>query len=271
MIPEAAVKSLARRQGVDAMVVDRDHALGVVLWALSHNIGDAGWVFKGGTCLRKCYFGDYRFSEDLDFTVTSRLDEATVTSIIAACDSRAAAQGVRLALEEIRVHTMNDEYGRESIEIKVPYHGALRMPGAQNIQLHLSADEDLAFDSLARPLIHPYDDAPGLECDIPAYALEEILAEKLRAVAGQRRHAIARDVYDIANIVRRGAHTAAALSAVPAKAARKGLDLSGAASRFRDRQAEFEANWNRSLAYLMVDELSFADAFAATADLLERV
>jgi predicted nucleotidyltransferase component of viral defense system len=25
-------------------------------------------VFKGGTCLRKCYFHDYRFSEDLDFT-----------------------------------------------------------------------------------------------------------------------------------------------------------------------------------------------------------
>ena len=24
----------------------------------------------GGTCLRKCYFPDYRFSEDLDFTAT---------------------------------------------------------------------------------------------------------------------------------------------------------------------------------------------------------
>ena len=63
MIPEAAVKSLARKQGVDAMVVDRDHALGVVLWALSPRLVEAGWVFKGGTCLRKCHFGDYRFSE----------------------------------------------------------------------------------------------------------------------------------------------------------------------------------------------------------------
>lgn len=26
------------------------------------------WVFKGGTCLKKCYFETYRFSEDLDFT-----------------------------------------------------------------------------------------------------------------------------------------------------------------------------------------------------------
>ena len=27
------------------------------------------WVFKGGTCLKKCFFETYRFSEDLDFTL----------------------------------------------------------------------------------------------------------------------------------------------------------------------------------------------------------
>ncbi|MCY4139224.1 MAG: nucleotidyl transferase AbiEii/AbiGii toxin family protein [Rhodobacteraceae bacterium] len=26
------------------------------------------WIFKGGTCLKKCFFETYRFSEDLDFT-----------------------------------------------------------------------------------------------------------------------------------------------------------------------------------------------------------
>jgi predicted nucleotidyltransferase component of viral defense system len=30
------------------------------------------WVFKGGTCLKKCYIETYRFSEDLDFTVLPR-------------------------------------------------------------------------------------------------------------------------------------------------------------------------------------------------------
>ena len=32
---------------------------------------DAG--FKGWTALKRCYFGDYRFSEDLDFTLTELL------------------------------------------------------------------------------------------------------------------------------------------------------------------------------------------------------
>jgi predicted nucleotidyltransferase component of viral defense system len=27
-------------------------------------------AFKGGTALRRCWFEDYRFSEDLDFTLT---------------------------------------------------------------------------------------------------------------------------------------------------------------------------------------------------------
>ncbi|MEI6628804.1 MAG: nucleotidyl transferase AbiEii/AbiGii toxin family protein [Alphaproteobacteria bacterium] len=27
------------------------------------------YIFKGGTCLKKYYFGDYRFSQDPDFSV----------------------------------------------------------------------------------------------------------------------------------------------------------------------------------------------------------
>ena len=269
MIAEATIKALARRQGVDPAVIDRDHALGVVLWALNPHSRAQGWVFKGGTCLRKCHFGDYRFSEDLDFTVTGRLDVNTAQTTIAACATAAISQGVRVELDDMRVEVMDDEYGRESIEVKVPYRGALRMGSAQNVQFHLSSDEDLAFELVELPLIHPYDDAGALECAICAYAIEEVLAEKLRAAAGQRRHEVARDIYDIANVVRRGADTALALSALPTKAAYKDLDLEGAERRFLGRRAEFEANWERSLAYLVVDDLSFSEAFSVTADLLK--
>lgn len=30
------------------------------------------WIFKGGTCLKKCFFDNYRFSEDLDFTILAQ-------------------------------------------------------------------------------------------------------------------------------------------------------------------------------------------------------
>src|ERR1700747_3263345 len=51
-------------------VVEKDYVLGWVLAAIAqHPETSEHWVFKGGTCLKKCYFETYRFSEDLDFTL----------------------------------------------------------------------------------------------------------------------------------------------------------------------------------------------------------
>src|SRR5207302_9912709 len=59
-------------------VVEKDYVLGWILAGINANEELAeGWVFKGGTCLKKCYFETYRFSEDLDFTLRNEehLDE----------------------------------------------------------------------------------------------------------------------------------------------------------------------------------------------------
>ncbi|WP_018289598.1 nucleotidyl transferase AbiEii/AbiGii toxin family protein [Verrucomicrobium sp. 3C] len=58
-----------KRLGLPWDVLERDYLLS---WMLA-GIGTVEWlretlVFKGGTALKKCYFGDYRFSEDLDFS-----------------------------------------------------------------------------------------------------------------------------------------------------------------------------------------------------------
>ena len=45
-------------------------------------------VFKGGTALKKCYFGDYRFSEDLDFSGLEDVPtgDDLAEAIVRACD-----------------------------------------------------------------------------------------------------------------------------------------------------------------------------------------
>ncbi len=51
-------------------VVEKDYVLGWLLAGINaHPALATSWVFKGGTCLKKCYFETYRFSEDLDFTL----------------------------------------------------------------------------------------------------------------------------------------------------------------------------------------------------------
>lgn len=76
MIREAEVRRTAAAKKIDPMVIDLDYSLGWILLGMKNISPDLlGLIFKGGTCLRKCYFQDYRFSEDLDFTATTAISE----------------------------------------------------------------------------------------------------------------------------------------------------------------------------------------------------
>ncbi|MBW6474015.1 MAG: nucleotidyl transferase AbiEii/AbiGii toxin family protein [Anaerolineaceae bacterium] len=55
----------------------------VFTWNLKTGDLDKNLVFKGGTCLRKCYFPDYRFSENLDFTAIRHLSPSEMKGWIA--------------------------------------------------------------------------------------------------------------------------------------------------------------------------------------------
>jgi len=78
VIEKQEISELARELSLDLHVVEKDCVLGWLLAGIAANPElSESWVFKGGTCLKKCYFETYRFSEDLDFTVTeeAQLDE----------------------------------------------------------------------------------------------------------------------------------------------------------------------------------------------------
>lgn len=64
------VNDVARLQKVKrADLIERDLILHQVLFDLSQNtFFHDNFVFKGGTCLAKCYLDYFRFSEDIDFT-----------------------------------------------------------------------------------------------------------------------------------------------------------------------------------------------------------
>ncbi len=68
MISEAEIRRFAGQWSTDPMIVDLDYVLGCFLSQWYQDKQALKMRFKGGTCLRKCYFPNYRFSEDLDFT-----------------------------------------------------------------------------------------------------------------------------------------------------------------------------------------------------------
>ena len=76
MIPKSEIIAHSKSTGLSMHIIEKDYVLGWLLAGIfNHPALQEKWVFKGGTCLKKCYFETYRFSEDLDFTL---LDEAQI-------------------------------------------------------------------------------------------------------------------------------------------------------------------------------------------------
>jgi predicted nucleotidyltransferase component of viral defense system len=70
MIPEREIKEIAREYGVPVSTIERDYAQN---WLLKF-LGSSFMALKGGTGIRKVYIENYRFSDDLDFTLLKSSD-----------------------------------------------------------------------------------------------------------------------------------------------------------------------------------------------------
>jgi predicted nucleotidyltransferase component of viral defense system len=68
MITKKELEEIARIKGLTLGNAEKDYLIDIALLSISKNTKNE-LVFKGGTALKKCYFGDYRFSEDLDYTL----------------------------------------------------------------------------------------------------------------------------------------------------------------------------------------------------------
>lgn len=71
MIARGLITRRAQDEGVTAQVVDGDYVLAHAVAAIATADREQRLVFKGGTSLRLLHFDDYRYSADLDYSITS--------------------------------------------------------------------------------------------------------------------------------------------------------------------------------------------------------
>ena len=109
--------------------------------------------------------------------------------------------------------------------------------------------------------------------EIPCYSLKEIVAEKLRAVGGQRHYAIARDIYDIHQLISSGVDFESVKSILGEKFAVKGLEIHpGIVTEFVVRRDDYRLDWERRVENLEVGlQVEFDIAFQTVTDMLERI
>ncbi|MFQ5679927.1 MAG: nucleotidyl transferase AbiEii/AbiGii toxin family protein [Gemmatimonadota bacterium] len=133
----------------------------------------------------------------------------------------------------------------------------------------------VAFDPVPRAMAHDYSDAEEIgPVELVCYTLEEVMAEKVRAVLGQRIYAISRDVYDI-SFLREHVDEEGVLQALPQKLAAREVEVEEGdlGRRLTDRRAEFEADWERNLLRLLPPgaEMEFEDAWERAIDCVTRL
>lgn len=257
MIDRRELLDMATKMSLQPHVVEKDYALGWMLAGINaHPAIRDRWVFKGGTCLKKCFFETYRFSEDLDFTLT---DEAQIEDAFLRATFGEIGEwiydrsGIEIPTDLIEFDIYANPRGTISCQGKVSYRGPLRAGGRGNrglprVKLDLTADERLVLAPVSVPVFHPYSDAPQEGINITAYAYEEVFGEKVRALAERTRP---RDLYDVINLFRNGGALpppAALLDVIARKCEfkKRGLPV---LSELEPHRAELEQLWSDMLAH----------------------
>ena len=201
MIPQRNLSLLSNRllvpggRRIPEMVLERDYCLAWFLVGLAASPLRARLAFKGGTVLKRCYFGEYRFSEDLDFTLTEEVPFETI---------RAELDGlfddVRRRIGVAFRYARDDRHPHEnSHTFYLGYEGPLPATSAgREVKVDITKRERLVFPLAERAVLrgyHEYDDLPE-GATVRAYSLAEVAAEKLAAVTDRARNE-PRDLYDL--------------------------------------------------------------------------
>ncbi len=213
VIDRAEILRLANEFGLEARIVEKDYILGWVLASISRDpLLAATWVFKGGTCLKKCFFETYRFSEDLDFTVTEarQLEAGFLESrFLELSNWLHDTTGIELPAEQRRFDVYNNKRGGRCCEGRIGFRGPIAPRGGDlpRIKLDLTADEILVLPTVTRPVGHAFSDTPTEGITARCYAFEEVFGEKIRALGERSRP---RDLYDVINLFRNSEFRAAA-------------------------------------------------------------
>jgi predicted nucleotidyltransferase component of viral defense system len=241
MIPPGEIARLAHRLGLGDKTIEQDYVLTWVLLAIANSPLRDRLAFKGGTAIKKIYEPDYRFSEDLDFTLLDDISNEDLTAEIEALFPWLRREvNIALGMRRVEIH----ETGNPALYLN--YIGPLRGDmGSRFFKADVTRDEVLLFPLVEAPLRVPYSDCRGRTETLCVYSAEEILAEKLCALLGRTEP---RDLYDVHYMFTHLLADAEVVSfQLGEKMAHKGLDPAALGDALARKQSTFGRLWEPRL------------------------
>ncbi len=265
MIEQRAISLISNNTRIDGgrrvpeSVIERDYCLSWFLFGLAHSPLRQLLVFKGGTALRRCHFQDYRFSEDLDFTLT---EERPLSDIIEHFDDLFEwindESGIEFGLGK------QEEPHENNYTFYLTYIGPL--PGkAREVKVDISFREIILQPIEERTIIQTYDEYSDFIDDvtIQVYSLDEVIIEKICALHSPARNE-PRDLYDIHYLIEgEGVEIDFLIEDIDKKLRFKGYSLEKRRGEFEKKESRLKKLWKTRLQAQMVSLPEFDEVFRA--------
>lgn len=200
MIPQRNLSLLANRlaregdRRIPEAVLERDYCLSWFLIGLSHSPLKDILLFKGGTCLKKCYIPEYRFSEDLDFTLIQETSFENIRSYLdTAFKKTYRDSGINISFARYDRQPHENSY-----TFFLGYEGPLPGTPSKEVKVDVTLKEKVVYPIKERKILKGYAEYSDLpeNVAIRAYSLDEIAAEKIVALLDKARNE-PRDLYDL--------------------------------------------------------------------------
>jgi predicted nucleotidyltransferase component of viral defense system len=194
MLTQPQVQRYSSESGLrDIMIAEKEVVLTFLLQLLSERGILDRLAFKGGTCLRKMFLGTQgRFSTDLDFTGIADHDhEEVILAMMEAFEQ--PFYGIQFAIPDEGYYETQDGM---SWGVNPTYAHQWNASGVSEVKLQISRRETPTLPTERRPQLEQsyFKLLPFVPAQIICLALEEILAEKIRACYQRNK---ARDIFDL--------------------------------------------------------------------------
>lgn len=247
MIKPGEIQQKANAVGVRDQQIEKDYILSWILFGIAkHEQLSKAIVFKGGTVLKKVYFEDYRFSEDLEFTVLNA--EISNEQIFSWFNEvfEFIKDEANIPLDIID----NNEHEDGGINFYISYIGPLGGQGNnKRVKVDISRSEQLVFEPVMNDVIIGYSDLE--EHQLLCYPLEEVLVEKMRSVMQRMQ---ARDFYDIWYLLEEHKMDADFyISEFEAKCKSKDLQHTDFPKKLDERLPQYKGRWKSSMSEQIKD------------------
>jgi predicted nucleotidyltransferase component of viral defense system len=190
---------------LDEKIIEKELVLSYILQDLT----DLGLIFKGGTCLAKCYLNYHRLSEDLDFNLILPIEKSRTKS----------NKMLRDYFKNIflpKLQEITNKYNLDFDKNEFSNEGKKYCPVKKGdnvfrfniyykdtpIKIEINISENLIFLPKNKPICNlslnsEHLTYPLINKKIKCFSLDEIILEKIRAILTRPTGIHERDIFDL--------------------------------------------------------------------------